>query len=50
MSSKAIAEEWVRMTFSNDPKFVESAVGMMMKSHEAVVDYMKLAAPEHTMG
>src|SRR5690606_26518163 len=39
LSSKGIAEEWVRMTFSNDPKFVEQAVAIMMKSHEAVVDY-----------
>lgn len=50
LSSKAIAEEWVRMTFSNDPKFVESAVGMMMKSHEAVVDYMTPLGLHHLMG
>jgi alpha-glucuronidase len=50
LSSKAIAEEWVRMTFSNDPKFVESAVGLMMKSHEAVVDYMTPLGLHHLMG
>ncbi len=50
LSSKAIAEEWVRMTFSNDPQFVEPAVAMMMKSHEAVVDYMTPLGLHHLMG
>lgn len=49
-SSKAIAEEWVRMTFSNDGKFVEPVVTMMMKSHEAVVDYMTPLGLHHLMG
>lgn len=50
LSSKDIAEEWLRMTFSNDPKFVEPALGMMMKSHEAVVDYMTPLGLHHLMG
>ncbi|HEY0942838.1 MAG TPA: alpha-glucuronidase family glycosyl hydrolase [Steroidobacter sp.] len=50
LSSKAIAEEWVRMTFSNDPKFVERTVAIMMKSHEAVVDYMTPLGLHHLMG
>lgn len=49
-SSKAIAEDWVRMTFSNDAKFVEPVVAMMMKSHEAVVDYMTPLGLHHVMG
>jgi len=40
LSAQAIAQEWVRMTFSNDPAFVEPVVTMMMRSREAVVDYM----------
>jgi alpha-glucuronidase len=40
LSSKVIAEEWVRMTFTNDPAFVDPVVSMMMGSREAVVDYM----------
>lgn len=40
LSAQAIAEEWVRMTFSNHPDFVGPAVQMMMGSREAVVDYM----------
>src|SRR5688572_4629564 len=40
LDARDIAEEWVRMTFSNDPAFVQPAVDMMMRSREAVVDYM----------
>ncbi|RPE81204.1 alpha-glucuronidase family glycosyl hydrolase [Vulcaniibacterium tengchongense] len=49
-SSKAIAEDWVRMTFSNDPRFVAPAVGMMVASREAVVDYMTPLGLHHLMG
>ena len=40
LSAQSIAQEWVRMTFSNDPAFVTPVVAMMMGSREAVVDYM----------
>jgi alpha-glucuronidase len=40
LSARWIAEEWVRMTFSNDPRFVTPVVAMMMGSREAAVDYM----------
>ena len=40
LSAQGIAQEWVRMTFSNDPAFVTPVVAMMMGSREAVVDYM----------
>ncbi len=40
LSAREIAEDWVRMTFSNDAVFVEPVVAMMMRSREAVVDYM----------
>jgi alpha-glucuronidase len=40
LSARDIAEEWVRMTFSNDAAFVNPVVDMMMGSREAVVDYM----------
>ncbi len=39
LTPQAIAEEWARMTFSNDPAFVKPVVDMMMLSREAVVDY-----------
>ncbi|MEI9886484.1 MAG: hypothetical protein WDN08_08265 [Rhizomicrobium sp.] len=49
LSSRAIAEEWTRMTFSNDPKFVAPVVDMMMASREAVVDYMTPLGLAHLM-
>jgi alpha-glucuronidase len=49
-SARAIAEEWVRMTFSNDADFVEPVVAMMMGSREAVVDYMTPLGLAHLMG
>jgi alpha-glucuronidase len=50
LSSAFIAEEWVRMTFSNDPELVEPLVQMMMGSREAVVDYMTPLGLAHLMG
>jgi len=47
--SSAIAEEWVRMTFSNDPGFVAPVVKMMLESREAVVDYMTPLGLHHLM-
>ena len=48
-SSRAIAEEWVRMTFSNDTRFVAPTVAMMMGSREAAVDYMTPLGLAHLM-
>jgi alpha-glucuronidase len=50
IGSAAIAEEWVRMTFSNDTRFVTPVVQMMMVSREAVVDYMTPLGLHHLMG
>ena len=49
LSSRDIAEEWVRMTFSNDPAFVTPVVAMMMGSREAAVDYMTPLGLHHQM-
>ncbi len=49
-SSRAIAEDWVRMTFSNDAAFVTPVVDMMMHSREAAVDYMTPLGLHHLMG
>lgn len=49
-SSKQIANDWVRMTFSNDPALVEPVVNMMVASREAVVDYMTPLGLHHLMG
>ncbi|HEX6636610.1 MAG TPA: alpha-glucuronidase family glycosyl hydrolase, partial [Steroidobacteraceae bacterium] len=50
LSARDIAEEWVRMTFSNDPAFVQPVVDMMMGSRDAVVDYMTPLGLAHLMG
>ncbi len=50
LDARAIAEEWTRMTFSNDPAFVAPVVEMMMGSREAVVDYMTPLGLHHLMG
>jgi alpha-glucuronidase len=49
-SARDIAEEWVRMTFTNEADFVEPVVAMMMNSREAVVDYMTPLGLAHLMG
>ncbi|MFL6579072.1 MAG: alpha-glucuronidase family glycosyl hydrolase [Povalibacter sp.] len=50
LRSGPIADEWARMTFSNDSAFVKPAVDMMMGSHEAAVDYMTPLGLHHQMG
>lgn len=47
--AEPIAREWAAMTFSTDPRFVDPAVGMMMRSREAVVDYMTPLGLHHLM-
>jgi len=49
-SSSDIAREWLRMTFTRNPEFVEPALGMMQASREAVVDYMTPLGLTHIMG
>lgn len=49
-SAVGSAEEWVRMTFSNDPAFVEPVVDIMMNSHQTLVDYMTPLGLVHIMG
>ncbi|MEO8396773.1 MAG: alpha-glucuronidase, partial [Chloroflexota bacterium] len=49
LSAEQIADEWLRMTFSNQTAFVEPAKAMMMSSREAVVDYMTPLGLHHLM-
>ena len=44
-----IAEEWTRMTWSNDPVLVRRVVPMMARSREAVVDFMTPLGLAHQM-
>lgn len=39
LGSEEIAREWAAQTFGNDPVVIDTAVSMMMRSREAVVDY-----------
>ena len=50
LSSKHIAGEWIRMTYSNDPVFLEPVRDMMLGSREAVVNYMTPLGLHHIMG
>jgi alpha-glucuronidase len=45
----AIADEWLRMTFTNEDAFLEPVIDMMMGSREAVVDYMTPLGLHHLM-
>ncbi len=48
--AREIAEDWVRMTWSNDAAVVAPIVDMMMGSREAAVDYMTPLGLAHLMG
>ncbi|CAN5507111.1 hypothetical protein BH23BAC1_BH23BAC1_24480 [soil metagenome] len=50
LASKAIAEELIRMKFTNDAQFVEQVKEIMIKSREAVVDYMMPLGLHHLFG
>jgi alpha-glucuronidase len=47
LESADIADEWIRMTFSNDDAFVAPVAGMMLASHEAAVNYMQPLGLHH---
>jgi alpha-glucuronidase len=49
ISSADIADEWIRMTLSNDPDVVSSVKQMMLESREAVVNYMTPLGLTHIM-
>lgn len=40
LTSEQIADEWIRMTFSDNDAFIQPVKDMMLSSREAVVDYM----------
>jgi alpha-glucuronidase len=48
-SSADIADDWIRMTFSNDSSAVKTIKHMMLVSREAVVDYMTPLGLAHIM-
>jgi alpha-glucuronidase len=49
LRSETIASEWLRMTFSHDPEFIEPALQIMMSSREAAVNYRTPLGLHHIM-
>lgn len=49
LTSAAIADEWIRMTFNNDKSFVEPIKQIMLTSREAAVNYMTPLGLHHQM-
>jgi alpha-glucuronidase len=49
LRAEAIADDWIRMTFTNDERFVAPVLSMMLASREAVVDYMTPLGLHHLM-
>ena len=49
LSSSDIADEWLRMTFTNDAAFVAPVKSMMLASRQATVDYMTPLGLHHLM-
>ncbi len=47
--SQQIADEWIRMTLTRDPKAVAAVTRIMLESHEALVDYMTPLGLHHIM-
>ncbi|RNL87838.1 alpha-glucuronidase [Sinomicrobium pectinilyticum] len=47
--AEKIADEWLRLTFSNDENFVTPVKKMLLQSHRAVVNYMTPLGLHHIM-
>jgi len=50
LTSEQIADEWIRMTFTNDAATINSIKSIMMTSHETTVNYMTPMGLHHIMG
>jgi alpha-glucuronidase len=50
LSAEQIADEWTRMTFTNDAKAVQTIRDMMMSSREAFVNYTMPLGLHHLIG
>jgi alpha-glucuronidase len=48
--AEKIADDWIRMTFSDDPGFIIPVKRMMMSSRENTVNYMTPLGLHHMMG
>jgi alpha-glucuronidase len=50
LSSDEIADDWIRMTFTNHDQFIASVKSMMLASREITVNYMTPLGLHHIMG
>ncbi len=50
LSSEKIADDWIRMTFTNDASFVTTTKKIMLGSRETMVHYMTPLGLHHIMG
>jgi alpha-glucuronidase len=50
LSSEEIADEWLRMTFTNQQSFLNVAMPMMLTSRETLVQYSNPIGLHHIMG
>ncbi len=50
LSGEQIAEEWLRMTYSNNSSFLANATKMMMQSRDIMVRYSNPVGLHHIMG
>ncbi|QKX17229.1 alpha-glucuronidase family glycosyl hydrolase [Microbulbifer sp. YPW1] len=49
LEAEAIAREWLKVTFGQDPQVLDTGLDMMMASRQAVVDYMTPLGLAHLM-
>ncbi|MBN2612995.1 MAG: alpha-glucuronidase [Bacteroidales bacterium] len=49
ITSETVADDWIRMTFSNDPSFIQPVKEMMLASREFTVNYMTPLGLHHIM-
>lgn len=50
LSAEEIADEWIRMTFSNEEETIKKISAMMLASREITVNYMTPLGLHHIMG
>ncbi|MFW2475918.1 MAG: alpha-glucuronidase, partial [Sediminibacterium sp.] len=50
LSAEKIAEDWLKMTYSNNPAFVQTASKLMMESRDLFVQYANPIGLHHIMG
>lgn len=47
--SRQIADEWIKMTLTRDPKAISTLTRILLESHDALVDYMTPLGLHHQM-